>query len=314
MTLHLTLIAIGTFCLYFGAVYLVKGASAMARLAGMSTFAIAATVVALGTSSPELLVTFFAAIRGSSEVALGNILGSNIANIALVLATSCLFVNLVSPRSVLKRDYPVMLSLTVLLYILSFNGVISRLDGFLLTVTAGWYLFHILTHQDERVLDSADEVEVYAVTKSLTLTIIGLAVVLLGAKLMVDSGVAVARQMGVRELVIGMTLVAVGSSLPELATSVVAAFRGESDITVGNVVGSNIMNVGMVLGLVAMIRPIEVPAGTTSYEFPVLIIISAIPMVLLKRYGTVPRWAAAALLIAYGVFIFTLPVVRGVGG
>jgi cation:H+ antiporter len=120
--------------------------------------------------------------------------------------------------------------------------------------------------------------------------------------------------MGVRELVIGMTLVAVGSSLPELATSVVAAFRGESDITVGNVVGSNIMNIGMVLGLVAMIRPIEVPAGTTSYEFPVLIIISAAPMVLLKRYGTVPRWAAAALLIAYGVFIFTLPVVRGVGG
>lgn len=313
MILHLLLIAIGILALYFGAVYLVKGSAALARLAGMSTFAIAATVVAFGTSTPELLVTLIAAVRGSDEVALGNIIGSNIANIGLVLGISCLFVSLFAPRSLARRDYPMMLAVTAALYAAALDGTIGRLDGLLLVAGGIIYLYFVVTGRSEGSAGAAEEVEVFAVTKSLVLTVVGIGTVLIGARLLVDSGVAVARQLGVRELVIGLTLVAVGSSLPELATSVVAAFRGEGDITIGNVVGSNIINIVMVLGPVSMIRPIAVPAGTATYEFPVLLVMSVLPYIILKRYGTIPRWAAAAMLVMYGMFVASLPMVRGIG-
>jgi cation:H+ antiporter len=309
MIIHFLLIATGILCLYFGAIYLVSGASGLARRAGMSTYAVAATVVALGTSSPELVVTLMAAVTGSNEVALGNVIGSNIANLALVLGLSCLFVELVVPKHLRKIDYPFMLALTALLYIQSFDGILGRFDGFILAMICAGYLHHTVTapHENSETPDS----QVPTAGRSWGLTAVGIVIVLVGAKLLVSSGISVARHYGVREIVIGLTLVAVGSSLPELATSVVAAFRRESDITIGNVVGSNIINIGMVLGLVSMIRPIPVPPGTTEYEYPVLLGITIIPLLIIRRYGTIPRWAAVGILALYGIFILSLPYIRG---
>jgi cation:H+ antiporter len=311
MIIHFLLIATGIICLYFGAIYLVNGASGLGRRAGMSTFAVAATVVALGTSSPELVVTLMAAVTGSNEIALGNIIGSNIANLALVLGLSCLFVELVVPKHLRKIDYPFMLALTALLYVQSFDGVVGRFDGFILVVISAGYLHHTVTtpHEQNETYDS----QLPTAGRSWGLTAVGIVIVLMGAKLLVSSGITVARHYGVREIVIGLTLVAVGSSLPELATSVVAAFKRESDITIGNVVGSNIMNIGVVLGLVSMIRPIPVPPGTTEYEYPVLLGMTIIPLVIIRRYGTIPRWAAVGILVIYGFFILSLPYVRGAG-
>ena len=311
MPIHFLFITLGIFCLYFGAIYLVNGASGLARRAGMSTFAVAATVVAMGTSSPELVVTLVAAFTGSNEVALGNVIGSNIANLALVLGLSCLFVELVVPKSLRKIDYPFMLFLTGLLYIQSFDGTLGRFDGFILAVACAGYLHYTVTTPHETV--EAPGTEMPSTGRSWGLTLVGIVIVLVGAKLLVTSSIAVARHYGVREIVIGLTLVAVGSSLPELATSVVAAFRRESDIMIGNVVGSNIINIGMVLGLVSMIRPIPVPPGTTEYEYPVLLGITIIPLVIIRRYGTIPRWAAVGILALYGLFIMSLPYVRGAG-
>jgi cation:H+ antiporter len=309
MIIHFLLITVGILCLYFGAIYLVNGASGLARRTGMSTYAVAATVVALGTSSPEFVVTLMAVVTGSNEVALGNVIGSNIANLALVLGLSCLFVELVVPKHVRKIDYPFMLALTALLYIQSFDGILGRFDGFILAVICAGYLHHTVTtpHESKETPDS----KLPTAGRSWGLTAVGIVIVIVGAKFLVSSGISVARHYGVREIVIGLTLVAVGSSLPELATSVVAAFKRESDITIGNVVGSNIINIGMVLGLVSMIRPIPVPPGTTEYEYPVLLGMTIIPLVIIRRYGTIPRWAAVGILALYGFFIMSLPYVRG---
>ncbi|MDF1536684.1 MAG: calcium/sodium antiporter [bacterium] len=311
MITHFLLIAVGILALYFGAIYLVEGARGLALRAGMSTFAVAATVVALGTSCPELVVTLIAAVTGSSEVALGNVIGSNIANLALVLGLSCLFLELVVPKSLQKVDYPFLLALTGLLYIQSFDGTLGRFDGFILALVCAGYLHYTVTSPHEAGETTDTDLPTVTVGKSWGLTVIGIIVVLVGAKLLVSSGIAVARYFGVREIVIGLTLVAVGTSLPELATSVVAAFKRDSDITVGNVVGSNIINIGMALGLVSMVRPIPIPHGTTEYEFPVLLIVTIIPWLIIRRYGTIPRWAAAGILMLYGFFVLSLPYVRG---
>lgn len=311
MIIHFLLITAGILALYFGATFLVTGASALGRRAGMSTFAVAATVVALGTSSPELVVTFIAAMTGSNEIALGNVIGSNIANLALVLGLSCLFVELVVPKSLQKIDYPFMLVLTGLLYIQSFDGMLGRFDGFILALVCAGYVHYTVTRPHETKATPGEDLPTAG--KSWGLTVAGIVVVLVGAKLLVGSGIAVARHFGMREIVIGLTLVAVGSSLPELATSVVAAFKRESDIMVGNVVGSNIINIGMVLGLVSMIKPIPVPPGTTEYEYPVLLGVTIIPWLIIRRYGTIPRWAAVGILALYGFFILSLPYVRGAG-
>ena len=311
MLTHILLIALGIAALYLGALFLVRGSAALATLAGLSTFAVGATVVAFGTSTPELLVTFLAAIGGSNEVALGNIVGSNIANIALVLGISALLTDLVTPPTLLKKDYPLMLALTAVLYLQSYDGMIGRFDGLILAVICAAYIHHILTSKDHAVIQTEEEIKAYPAGRSLLMTLGGLLVVLLGAKFLVSSGVAVARALGVREIVIGLTLVAVGSSLPELATSVVAAYHRHSEITIGNVVGSNIMNIGMVLGLVGFLQPIAVPPETITYEFPVLCILSLLPYLAIRRWGTLPRWASISTLILYGLFVASLPFVRG---
>lgn len=284
---------IGIVLLYFGAEGLVKGAATLALRYGLRPLVVGLTVVALGTSMPEFVINFLAALAGEDHLALGNIIGSNIANIALILGISALVLPLAVDRAMLRKEYPIMLGAMVAFYLLALDGVVSKIDGFLLVLGLIGFLIFIVVdtrrHAEHAAppataegttADGGDEVHIAEVnsgdlgtslrTKILYLGggMVGLA---LGAHLMVDSAVDLAEYMGISNVVIGLTIVAIGTSLPELAASVVSAAKGEADLSVGNAMGSNLLNVLFVVGLVSMMRPLKVAPVSIEVHFPVMI-------------------------------------------
>ncbi len=270
----------GLLVLYFGAEGLVQGASSVALQYGIKPVVVGLTVVALGTSMPEFLVNLFAVIAGESPLALGNIIGSNISNIALILGCSALVLPLTVTPEILQREYPIMLGVMVLFYLMALDGRIGMLDGIgmvLLLIGLGSYLLYE-THQTstaavidqiEDDLETADP-NMSALTKTVYLAggMIGLA---LGAHLMVDSAVEIANHLGIATGIIGLTAVALGTSLPELAASLVSAAKSESDMSVGNVMGSNMLNVLFVVGTISIFDPLEVEPRSIMIDFPVML-------------------------------------------
>ncbi|MBW2051836.1 MAG: calcium/sodium antiporter [Deltaproteobacteria bacterium] len=317
MILNLVFFVIGLLLLYFGAEWLVKGSSSLARSLGLTPIVIGLTVVAFGTSAPELVVSLISSIQGKSMIAVGNIVGSNICNIALVLGLAAIFMPITCDKSVVKRDIPIMLGISLYLFIISLNSQLGRFEG--TTLFAGVILYTIFNYSIARKTAStgpglggenlplaygAEEIEyIYSRTKQIALILAGIAGVIIGAELLIDSAVSIMKVFGVSEKFIGLTMVAFGTSLPELATSVVAALRKEMDISIGNLVGSNVFNILSVLGMASIVRPIPIPGGFIEsgliFDYIVMIIISLLPLLMMRKTYTVTRKHGFILLSCY---------------
>ena len=316
MLLYIALCILGFVLLYFGAEWLVKGSSSLARSLGVTPIVIGLTVVAFGTSAPELVVSLISSIKGKSMIAVGNVVGSNICNIALVLGLSALLNPIKSDPSVIRRDIPIMLGISLYLLVLSINNTLGRIEG--ATLFAGiiaytFFNYYLAKKENQKagsgemaaaIVSELEEIGYIASrSKQILLVLIGIVGVVGGAQMVVESAVFIMTELGVSEKFIGLTIVAFGTSLPELATSVVAAMRGEMDISIGNLVGSNVFNIMSVLGAASLVRPIPIPGGFFAsglwIDYLVMLFTSFLPWLLMRKTYTVDRKGGAMLLVCY---------------
>lgn len=305
---------VGLAFLTLGAEWLVRGASRIAAWAGISPLVIGLTVVAFGTSAPELAINIHSAMSGQPDIAIGNVVGSNIANILLILGISAIVAPLVVQQQVVRQDVPLMIGISIATYLFALDGLISTLEGFIFFGALLFYIGFLIrqSRRESREVEREYEQEyIPSEQKNLRgwllnigLVAAGLGLLVLGARWMVDSAVEVARWMGVSELVIGLTVVAVGTSLPELATSVMAAAKGERDIAVGNVVGSNIFNLFSVLGLSAIVVPIGLPISQAALHFdiPVMIAVAVVALPIFFTGFYIERWEGFLFLVYYVLY------------
>lgn len=308
MVLTLLVFFAGLLLLYYGAEYLVSGSSRLAFSFGIRPLVIGMTVVAFATSAPELLVSLFAAFKGSSDIATGNIIGSNIANIGLILGVAALLHPLDVSRLTLLREVPIMVFSGLVLYLMSLDGLLGFGNGLtLFLLLLGFLCFCLRVGRVADIpgqVDSATvNVEGYRRGRDLLLVLIGLVGLAVGAELMVRSAVIMARSFGLSELVIGTTIVALGTSLPELAASMMSAVKGEMDISVGNVIGSNIFNLLFVLGICPMVRPLPIDASVLWFDMPYMLIFSLLLIPLAWHQKGLGRRRGTVLLAGYLVFI-----------
>lgn len=304
------LVAVGALCLYLGGEGLVRGATQLARTLGLSPLVIGLTVVAFGTSSPELAATLVAVYDGSPQVAVGNVLGSNIANIGLILGASALLQPLLAQASFLRREIPFMVAVGVLIIPMAADGRYGRLDGLFLLALFALFLWVLLRKGEAPPMDLEVEDDggkpKNPVWVQLTMVAVGVALLVVGAKVLITGAVSLARDVGLSEQVIGLSLVALGTSLPELAASLVAASHNEGDLVLGNVVGSNIFNVLLVLGTTAAIHPIPVLLSDFGRDLGVglLFSIAVLPLLALGHPRRLSKREGAALLLGYAVYMW----------
>ena len=298
------LIVSGVLLLFGGGELLVRYASVLGRRVGMSSLLVGLTIVSFGTSAPELAATMSAALRGATDMAFGNVVGSNIANVGLVLGLVALLTPITASRRIVRFDAPVMLAICLLLGVLSLDGSLGVQDGALMCVTLLVFLV-LLFRADAAPDEDLDEGPTSLALVSVGI-VAGLAGLVFGADLLVEGAVTVARAFDVSERVIGLTLMAVGTSLPELASSLVAAYRGEVDLLVGNVVGSNIFNVLVVLGFTSLINPIPIDVDVVSPDLIVMLAFALSLWVGLSLRRRLFRLEGLVLLSCYFGYISTL--------
>jgi cation:H+ antiporter len=296
----------GILCLGLGASWLVDGASRIALKLGISPMVVGLTVVGFGTSMPEFSVSLMAALRGSGGLSLGNAVGSNIMNLLLVLGVAAILVpiQVIGRRRLLYRDLAFGLAPAVVLVAFSFNGFISRPTALLLLLIFAVFMTAAIVQARKRSSEPA--VVTGTLPRHLALTVVGIAVLIGGSEMLVVGGVELAHRFGVSEALVGLTVVAFGTSLPELATSVVAVLKGQSEIGVGNVLGSNVFNLGLVVGTAFSLRPAAVPINVIRWDIPILVAATAVVGLFVLRDGRINRWEAAfmlALFAAYLVFL-----------
>lgn len=312
MVLQLFLLFAGLAGLYFGAEWLVGGASRFARSFQIKPVVIGLTIVAFGTSAPELVTSLTAGIKHMNDIAIGNIIGSNIANIGLILGVSAIVHPLTIDMKLLYREMPIVVGISFLLYFMVWDGTLSRTEGAILLggiVLYTCYVYRIALKEASLVEQEYEEflgTEDTNVRKNIFLILIGLGALMGGAHFLVHAAIFIAKVIGISELVIGLTVIAVGTSLPELATSLVAAIRKESDISVGNVLGSNIFNILTVLGISSIIQPLSVNAASLRVDMPVMLFFSIFIIPLITWKFMISRVQGMLLLIGYAVYILWL--------
>src|SRR5690606_15726933 len=302
----------GLVLLVAGAEVLVRGAAKLAAQFGISPLIIGLTVVAFGTSAPETAVSVQAAVNGSGDIAIGNVVGSNIANVLLILGLTALVTPLVVSRQLIRLDVPIMIGASLVTFALAWDGELSRLDGALLfSAVVVYTLFLIISSRRDTATDTNDEfakefgldtpAKPHAGLINACLVLGGLVLLVVGSNFLVEGAVSLARALGLSELVIGLTVIAIGTSLPELATSIMAAFRGERDIAVGNIVGSNIFNLLCVLGLASLVSPqaIAVSPNALAFDFPVMIAVAIACLPIFFAGYTINRWEGLLFLSYY---------------
>ena len=294
----------GLIGLFFGGEALVRGSVGIARRMAIPPLLIGLTVVGFGTSTPELLVSVDAAWRGVPDIALGNIIGSNIANILLIIGLSALVWPITVMGATLRRDTMVMVAGALLLVPMFALGQVGRLPGLLLVAGLAGYLVWAYRQPGESVSEEEGLPAPSSVLVSALWVIGGLVALMLGARFLVDGAVSIARGYGISEAFIGLTIVAVGTSLPELATSLIAALRRQSAIAIGNIVGSNIFNIFGILGVTALITPIPVAARFLTFDLPVLIAMSLVLTALLLARPVIGRGVGVAMLVAYAAYVW----------
>ena len=288
MLLPIIAVIIGLAVLVWSADKFVDGAVGVAKFCGMSTLLIGMVIVGFGTSAPEMVVSAISAMQDAPELALGNAYGSNIANIALILGVTAVISPVIVVRKALKRDLPVLIAVTVLAVLLDLDGAIGRIDGIvLLLVFAGVMGFNIVSeirqkHKSGAVEESEVDSKEASLGKSLLWLLLGLALLVASSRALVWGAVEIARALGVSDLLIGLTIVAVGTSLPELASSIAAARKGEDDLAFGNIIGSNLFNTLAVVGIASTIAPMHsFESSVLSRDVPVMAVLT----VLLLLFG-----------------------------
>ena len=294
---------VGLVILVAGGELLVRGASSIARAFHLSPLLIGLTIVGFGTSAPELIVSLQAALDGQPGIAIGNVLGSNIGNILLILGISALIAPLIIPGAKLWRDLGFMLAATATIWVMLLDGQVTRVDGMILL--AGLAAFLIVAFIAGSGHPPEGDTETFGPNwKPWVMTGAGLVALVIGARFLVESAITIARDYGISEAVIGLTIVAIGTSLPELATSVIAAFRKHTEIAVGNIVGSNIFNIFGILGVTALIAPIPAEARFAAIDMWWVAASSVGLAVVAFVLGGLPRIAGAGLLVAYGAYLW----------
>ena len=310
--MDLALVVVGAALLYGGGEALVRGSVQLARAVGLSPLVIGLTVVSFGTSSPELASTLAATLDGAPAVAFGNVVGSNIANIGLILGATALIWPLPTQARFLRREVPFMLLASGLLFPLAADGRIGRIEGLFLFALLAIFLAYLLRGVRNAKPETRQEFEAeYGSPKRrpwLALGLVGLGLILLfvGAKSLLAGGLNIARSFGISERVLGLSLVALGTSLPELAASIVAALKKEGDIVLGNLIGSNVFNVLCILGLTAIVRPVEVDWLSSWPDLVVMLVLSALIWPFLATRLKLERWEGFLLLAGYALYMAAL--------
>jgi len=302
------LLGAGIVLLFIGGDWLVKGASRLARILGISPVVIGLTVVAFGTSAPEFVVSLIAALKGSSDVVLGNIIGSNISNIGLILGIAALISPIIIRGRLIKAEVPIMIALSFIFYGLAWTLELELIQGMILfgSLIAFTIYSYYGAKKEPKLIEEEYKEFLEAEgspSKYVLFIVLGLAGLIIGAQLVVDSAITIARAIGVSELVISITVVAIGTSLPELSTTIVAALKKEHDIIVGNIIGSNIFNIG-ILGLVSIIHPVSVDKPLLKFEFPIMLFFSILILPIMVTGKKISRAEGIFLLLLYGVFIY----------
>lgn len=310
---NILLLLVGLGLVVLGADWLVNGASSIARRAGISEFVIGLTIVGFGTSCPELVVSLTGAIEGNSDISVGNVVGSNIFNVLFILGLTAMVLPVGMTDKNRRIDIPITLGVTILLIILGITGsmsgpVISRWESVLMLLVFSAYLFYCFK-SDSKDEFSETQRATLSITKSIALTLTGLAGLIFGGDLFVDSATALARQIGVSDKFIAVTILAGGTSLPELATSLVAAIKGKEQLALGNILGSNVFNAMLILGLSSVITPLSF-ASMTIVDI-ITLVLSAVLLLIWAytgRKNRIDRREGAAMLlcyVAYNVFLFS---------
>jgi cation:H+ antiporter len=301
-------LVLGLSLLTFGADILVKGASRLALSWGISAVVVGLTVVALGTSAPELMVSASAAWHGQSDIVLGNVVGSNIVNVLLILGSCACISALRIHKQILDFDMPIMIIASLIMILFASDGQVKRIEGLMLVSGLVAYVRHLIKKgKDQDACAKRESIGYespgpspgYSSLVNMGLVIIGLVLLVAGAELFINGAVSVARYFGVSELAIGLTIVAVGTSLPEVATSIVATIKGERDIAVGNIVGSNIFNIFAVLGVSSVIRPIVGAPAAMHFDIPFMVAVALICFPFFRSGQELSRREGVFLLSAY---------------
>lgn len=294
--------------LYYGAEGLVLGASSLAKRLGISALVIGLTIVSIGTSMPELVVSVKAAMNGQSSLSIGNVMGSNLFNIGIILGLSAIIYPLSVKRQLLKFDVPVMILTSVLFLLLFLDSQISRLEALLMVILFISYTAYLLisSKKENKSKSESDESDDIKLTKHWVLDIlfivVGLVALVWGSDLLVVNAIIIAERIGMSEAMIGLTIVSAGTSMPELATSTVAALKKRSDIAIGNIVGSNISNILLILGVAGTIHPISTP-DLNYIDALFVVTLGAILWLFMKFCASIRRWQGAVFVVLYVLYI-----------
>ncbi|NJP04181.1 MAG: calcium/sodium antiporter [Chloroflexaceae bacterium] len=310
----IALMIIGVVLLVAGAEILVRGASHLATAVGIPPLIVGLTVVSFGTSSPELAVAVQAAFSGEADITIGNVVGSNIFNILVILGLSAVITPLVVSRQLVRFDVPLMIGISFLLLLLASDGVIDRIDGLILFAgIVGYIAWSIYQGRREPPLTDAQgepppALTTWTLAKDLAMLVGGIVLLMIGSQWMVDGAVAIAEALGISSLIIGLTVIAAGTSLPEVATSLVAAIRGQNDIAVGNAVGSNIFNILAIVGLTALLAPdgIAVSAKALQFDIPFMIAVAIACLPIFFTGYRISRWEGWLFIGYYIVYTMML--------
>lgn len=309
MTSTLLILVLGLVLLYFGAEGLVRGSSSLALRLGLSPLVVGLTVVAFGTSTPELVVSLKAAYLGQGDISVGNVVGSNICNIGLILGFSALIIPIKVASQIVRIDTPIMIGATGLALLFLRDGSLSRTEGIILFVLLiAYVIFSVIIAKkdatDPLAAEFGEEIKVSksGVAVDLLMVAGGLVLLVLGARFLVDAAIDIAKSAGLSEAVIGLTIVAIGTSLPEFATSLVAALKKEADIAVGNVIGSNIFNIFCILGISATVTPLS-SSGITAIDLGVMAAFAVVLWIFSRTGFRITRIEGLALLAAYVGFV-----------
>lgn len=316
----LGLVVAGLIFLVVGGEFLVRGASQLAGALGIAPIVIGLTVVAFGTSTPELAVSLDAALSGNADIAVANVVGSNIFNILFILGVSALISPLVIHSQMIKREVPIMIGVSLLIYIFALNGVIGRFEGIVLfagiIAYTSWLVIEARKNKTENQELKTESDQEYSAKPSgakglmvsVGFVVVGLGVVMLGADWLVDGAVQMAKSLGVSDTVIGLTIVAAGTSLPEVVASIMATIKGERDIAVGNVVGSNIYNILAIVGLSSSIVPggLNVNESLLRMDFPVMLAVAAICYPFFRTGSQLSRKEGVFFLVSYVAYTIVM--------
>ena len=302
MLIDIILIVLGVVLVLTGADRLTEGASALARKMNIPEIIIGLTIVAAGTSAPELFVSLVSALKGTPDLAVGNVVGSNTMNAMLIVGCAAMVAPMVISRSTVKKDIPFSVGASMLLILLAFDSFMSRIDGIILLIGFAVFMAYTLLQAKKGQVEDAGEVKQINPWLSTLYVVLGLAMLVAGSNLFVDSASSVAYALDVSEGVVGLTVVAGGTSLPELATSVVAARKGQSAMAIGNVIGSNVFNILLILGLTATVCPMQI-GGITMVDMSMMVASMLLLWLFSYTKLTVARWEGAVLTTVYLAYL-----------